>query len=62
MINRSRSGHSADIDKNANVGLKDRTEGIEEPAMRVDLLLVLLLETEYKLYRDVAAVSPLDTE
>lgn len=62
MINRSGSRHSSDIDKNANVGLEDRTEGVEEPAMRVDLFLVLLLQAEYNLHRDMATLRPLDTE
>lgn len=62
MINRSRSRHSSDIDKDANVGLEDRTEGVEEPTMRVDLLLVLFLQTEDDLHRDMTAFGAFDTE
>ena len=54
MINRSGSGHGSDIDKNANVGLEDGTEGVEEPTMRVDLFLILFLQTEQNLDGDMA--------
>ena len=60
MINRSRPGHCADIDKNANIGLEDWTKGVEEPAVRVDLFLVLLLQAEQNLNGYVAAIGPLN--
>ena len=62
MVNRSGPGHSSDIDKNANVGLEDGTEGVEEPTMRVDLFLVLLLQTEQNLDWDVTTFVSLDGE
>jgi hypothetical protein len=46
VIDRSGARHSSDIDKDANIGLEDWSESVEEPAMRVDLFLVLLLQTE----------------
>jgi len=62
VINRSGPGHSSNVNENANIGLEDRTEGVEEPPMGVDLFLVLLLETEKDLYRDVTTFRPLDVE
>jgi hypothetical protein len=38
------------VDQHANVWVQDATKGREEPAMGVDLLLVLLLQTEKHLY------------
>lgn len=35
------------------LGSKTGSEGIEEPSMRVDLLLILLFHTEDNLYRDM---------
>lgn len=51
MINRRRTRHGTHVEKYADVGLQDRTEGIEEPAMRVNFLLILLLEAEDELHR-----------
>lgn len=62
VINRSGSGHSSDIDKNANVGLKNRAKGVKKPTMRIDLFLVLLLQTEYNLHRDIATFGSLNVE
>jgi hypothetical protein len=54
MINGRWSGHRSDIQEHADVGLEDGTKGIEEPTMRVDLLLVLLFEAENDLNGDDA--------
>lgn len=62
MVNRGGSRHSPDVDKNANVGLEDGSEGVEEPTVRVDLFLILFLQTEQNLYGDMAAFGPLDGE
>lgn len=52
MIDRSRTWHRADIEEDAYIGLQDRAEGIEEPAVRIDFLLVLLFKAENDLDRD----------
>lgn len=41
----------ARVDQDADVGIQHATECLEEPAVRIDLLLVLLLETEDHLHR-----------
>lgn len=38
--------HGADIEEDTDIGLEDGTKRVEEPAVRVDLLLVFLFETE----------------
>ena len=40
------AGPCASVDQAADVGIKDFAKSIKEPSMRVDLLLVLLLEAE----------------
>ena len=51
MVDRARSRPRTDVKKYANVRVENRAKGVEEPAMRVDLFLVLLLEAEYDLHR-----------
>jgi hypothetical protein len=46
MVDRSMARFSSHIDQTAHVGLDQRTEGLEEPSMRVDLFLILFLETK----------------
>ena len=46
MVDTSGPGHGTDVKQYADVRLEDGTERVEEPAVRVDLLLILLLETE----------------
>ena len=60
MIDRGRARCRANVQKDANVRLENRTKGIEEPAMRVDLLLILLLETEDNLHRNDSHLCTLD--
>jgi len=62
VINRSGSGHSSDVDENANIGLENWTEGVEEPTMRVDFFLVDLLQTEQNLHGEMATFGPLDVK
>ena len=62
MVDRSGTRHSSDINKDADVGLEDRTEGIKEPAVRVDLFLVLLLQTEQNLHGEMTTFGSLDVE
>ena len=50
MINRAGARHGTDIEENANVRLENRAKRVEEPAMGVDLLLVLFLQTEDDLH------------
>ena len=60
MVDRARAGPGADVQKDANVWLENRSKGIEEPAMRVDLLLILLFETEDNLHRYDSLLGALD--
>ena len=62
VIDRSGSRHGSDVNKDANVGLEDGTESVEEPTMRVDLFLVLFLQAEQDLYGNMATFGPLDIE
>jgi hypothetical protein len=43
MVNQSGTGLGTNDKKDADVGLENRTKGVEEPTMGVDLLLILLL-------------------
>lgn len=43
------------IEQNANFRVQNTAEGIEKPSVRVDLLAVLLLETEHHLHRRKSA-------
>ena len=40
--------------------LEHLANGVEEPTVRVDLLLILFLQTENDLYRDNATIGTLD--
>lgn len=51
MVYRRRTGHGTHIEEDANIGLEDGAESVEEPSMRVDLLLVFLFEAEDNLDR-----------
>ena len=62
MIDTRWSGHSTDIEEDADVGLKDGAERVEKPSMTVDLLLILLLEAENQLNRNHAFVRGIDLE
>src|SRR5438034_443786 len=48
---RLRSWFRACIEKDANLRIENTTKRIEKPTMGVDLLAVLLLQTEYHLHR-----------
>ena len=52
MINRAGTRNCADVEEDANVRMKDRSKCVEEPAMGIDLILVLLLQTKDYLHRD----------
>ena len=52
--------HSTDIEQHTDVRVEDRAERVEEPPMRVDLLLVLLLHAEDDLRRHDALVRVLE--
>jgi hypothetical protein len=43
MINRAGTGHGTDVEEDANVWYKNGTKCVEEPVVRIDLLLVFLL-------------------
>lgn len=55
-------GKTYDIQQHADVGLQDGTKGIEEPPMRVDFLLVHLLQAEQDLHGDDALFRAFDLE
>jgi hypothetical protein len=46
MIHRAESRHRADVQKDANVRLKNRSKRVEEPAARIDLLLGFLRQAK----------------
>ena len=50
MINRAGARHRTDVQKDANVRLKNRSKRVEEPAVRIDLLLVFLLQAKDDLH------------
>ena len=60
VVDRARARPHADFEKDADIWLKNRAKGIEEPAMRVDLPLVLFLEAEYYLHGVDALLWALD--
>ena len=60
MVDRGGAGHHTDVEQNTYVGLQYLTEGVEEPAMRVDFLLLLLFEAEEDLDRDDAVLGAFD--
>ena len=46
VVYRHWTRHSTYIEQNTKVGLEDGAESVEEPSMRVDLLLVLLFKAK----------------
>jgi hypothetical protein len=60
MINRAEARHRTDVQKDANVRLKDRSKRVEEPAVRVELLLVFLLQAKDDLHRDNSFLRAFD--
>ena len=52
MINRGGAGHHTDVQKDANVRLKNRPKRVEEPSVRIDLLLTFLLQAKDDLHGD----------
>jgi len=50
MINRARTRHRTDVEEDANDRLKNGPKRIEEPAVRIDLLLVFLLQAKDDLH------------
>ena len=62
MVYRRRARHGTHIKEDADVGLEDGAKGVEEPSMRVDLLLVLFFETKDDLNRYDAFFCAFDFE
>lgn len=60
VVNGGRTGHGTNIKQHANVGLQDGAKRVEEPSVRVDLLLILLLQTEDHLDRNQSAIRTFD--
>lgn len=60
MVDRGWAWHGAHIEENTDVWLEDGAEGIEEPPMRVNLLLILLFEAEYDLHGNDTLLRPFD--
>ncbi|RCI08911.1 hypothetical protein L249_4922, partial [Ophiocordyceps polyrhachis-furcata BCC 54312] len=52
----------ADVEEDADVGVERLAEGVEEPAVRVELALVLLLETEDDLTRHDALLCAFEAQ
>lgn len=52
LVDGGPTGLRSNIEKDADVGFENRSESVEEPPMRVELLLVLLLENEDDLNRN----------
>lgn len=57
MVERSARRLCADVEQDADIGVENASECIEEPAMRVDFLCVFLLETKDDLDGDNALLS-----
>jgi hypothetical protein len=51
VVDRRRAGHGPHVKQHADVGFEHGPEGVEEPAVRVDLLLVLFFQAEDNLDR-----------
>lgn len=49
--NRLRAGLGTGIQKDAHLGVEDTTKSVEEPSVGINLLGVLLLQTEHHLHR-----------
>jgi hypothetical protein len=62
MVNGCGTGHGTYVQEDTDVRLKDGTESVEEPAMRVDLFLILFLETENDLDWTCATLCAFKTE
>ena len=60
MVDRGRARPYANVQKDANIRLENRSKGIEEPAMRIDPPLIILLETEDDLYWDDSLLRVFD--
>jgi len=60
VVDRCGAGHHTDVEQNTYVGLQYWTEGVEEPAMRIDFILVLLFEAEDDLNRADALLGAFD--
>lgn len=58
IVDTASSGSSSGINQHANVGLQHLAESLKEPSMRIDLLLILLLEAEQDLHRSIALLHP----
>jgi len=54
MVDRCWARLGANVEENTDVGLENRSEGVKEPTMGVDLLLVLFFEAEDDLDRNDA--------
>jgi hypothetical protein len=62
VVQRCTSGPGADIEEDTHVRVKRFAKRVEEPAVRVELLLVLLLETEDHLAGHDALLGTLELE
>jgi hypothetical protein len=60
MVERGSARTSTDIEQDADVGIESLAKCVEEPSMRVELTLVLLLETEDHLARNNTLLSALE--
>ena len=51
MVYRRGAGHGTDVKEDAEIGLEDGSDSTEEPTVRVNLLLIFLVEAEDDLDR-----------
>jgi hypothetical protein len=57
IIDTASSGSGSSIDQHADIGLQNLSKRLEEPSVRIDLLLILLLEAEQDLDRCAALLD-----
>ena len=62
VVQRGATGTSSDIEQDADVGVQGLAEGVEAPAMGVELALVLLLQAEEELAGHDTLLSTLKLE
>ena len=60
MVYGSRAGRCTNVEEHTDIGLKDGSKSVEEPAMGVDLVLALFFETKNELNRDYTILCALN--
>jgi len=60
MINRARARHRTDVQEDANDRLKNGPKCVEEPAVRIDIFLLFLLQAKDDLHGNNTLLRPFD--